>query len=92
MDIKTNFSFELYYTDQSASSESQRGGVMRDLGPSLQNLLTVTDSAAKVTVSDSQKGDANKLIEVITKQPEADMYAVIKKFCDANGVTIAVLE
>ena len=92
MDTKTNFSFELYYTDQSASSESQRGAVMRDLGPSLQDLLAVTDSAAKVAVSDSHKGGGNKLIEVTTKLPEADMYAVLKKFCDGNGVTIVVLE
>ena len=92
MDTKTNFSFELYYTDQSASSESQRREVMRNLGPSLQDLLAVTDSAAKVAVSDSHKGDGNKLIEITTKLPEADMYAVIKKFCDVNGVTIVVLE
>lgn len=92
MDTKTNFSFELYYTDQSASSESQRREVMRNLGPSLQDLLAVTDSAAKVAVSDSHKGGGNKLIEITTKLPEADMYAVIKKFCDVNGVTIVVLE
>lgn len=92
MDIKTNFSFELYYTDQSASTESQRGGVMLNLGPSLQDLLAVTDSTVKVVVADSHKGGGNKLIEVTTKLPEADMYALIKKFCDANGVTIVVLE
>ena len=92
MDIKTNFSFELYFTDQSVSSESQRVGVMRNLGPALQDLLTVTDSAATVAVSDSHKGGGNKLIEITTKLPEADMYAVVKKFCDVNGVTIAVLE
>ena len=92
MDIKTNYSFELYYTEQSASNASQRDALMGKLGPSIAALLTAKDSAAKVTVSDSHKGSGNKIVEITTTMPEADMDGLLRQFCDTNGVTITALE
>lgn len=92
MALKTNFSFDIYYNDQSASTQSQRDAVMGKLGPSLLALLAPKDSAAKVAISESHKGDGNKLVEITTSLPEADVDALLKQFCDSNGVAIALLE
>jgi hypothetical protein len=92
MALKTNFSFDIYYNDRSAGTQSQRDAVMGTLGPSLLALLEPKDSAAKVAISESHKGDGNKLVEITTSLPEAEMDALLKQFCDSNGVAIAVLE
>lgn len=92
MAIKTNFSFDIYFNDQSNSNQSQRDAVMENLGPSLLALLAAKDSAAKVAISESHRGDGNKLVEITTSLPEADMDALLKQFCASNGVAIAVLE
>ena len=94
VNVETNFSFEVYYTELSASSESQRDRFMRDLEPTVQALLAANDSGAKVSVgvSDSHKGSGHKIMEVTTTMAEAQMYGVIRQFCDTNGVTITALE
>ena len=92
MAVKTNFSFELYYPAQSASTAAQRHEVMRALGPSLQALLALQDSAATVTVSDSHKGDDNKIVELVTSLQDAPIAEILKGFCDARGLSMTLVE
>ena len=92
MNMKTNFSFDLYYAESSNSTQSQRDQVMRTLEPSLNTLFTARDSAAKVAVNDSHKGSDNKLVELVTTLQDAQIAEILKGFCDANGVTVTALE
>jgi hypothetical protein len=92
MNTKTNFSFELYYTDSSTSTQAQRDEVMHTLEPALNALFTASDSTATVTVSDSHKGGDNKLVELVTTLQDAKIAEVFKGFCDAHGITMAALE
>jgi hypothetical protein len=92
MAFKTNFSFDIYFNDQSTSNQSQRDAVMGTLEPSLLALLTLKDRVAKVAISESHKGDGNKLVEITTSLPEAELDALLKQFCESNGLAIALLE
>ena len=92
MDQKTNYSFDVYYSAQSHSSEAQRNEVMASLGPALQQLIAVTDSAATVVVSDSQKGYGNKLVELTTTLPDAEIAAILQAFSSRHGVKVTALE
>ncbi|WP_421953864.1 hypothetical protein [Polaromonas sp.] len=92
MDIKTNFSFELYYAAQSTTPAAQRGEVMHALGPSLQALLAAGDSRATVTVSDSHKGSDNRIVELVTTLPEARIAEILKGFCEQQGMTVSAIE
>lgn len=92
MNIKTNFSFELYYTASSTSTQAQRDQVIHTLEPSLNALFTASDSAAKVAVSDSQKGGNNKIVELVTTLQDTQIAEIFKSFCDANGLAVAALE
>lgn len=92
MNTKTNFSFELYYTESSTSTQAQRDKVMRTLEPSLNALFIASDSTATVTVSDSHKGSYNKIVELVTTLQDTQIAEAFKGFCDANGVTVSALE
>jgi hypothetical protein len=92
MDIKTNFSFELYYAAQATAAPVQRDEVMRTLGPSLQALLAAGDSTATVAVSDSHKGRDNKIVELVTTLQDAQIAEILKGFCDARGLTVDAVE
>lgn len=92
MPMKTNFSFELYYADASTCSEAQRDQVMRTLEPSLHTLFAASDSAVKVSVSDSHKGSTTKLVELVSTLPDQKIAQIFKDFCDANGVTVSAIE
>lgn len=92
MHTKTNFSFELYYGESSASTQAQRDQTMRTLEPSLSALFTARDSTASVTVSDSHKGSLNKIIELVTTLQDTQIAELLKGFCDAHGTTVTALE
>ena len=92
MDIKTNFSFEIYYAAQSTAPPAQRAEVMRTLGPSLQAPLTTGDSRATVAVSDSHKGSDNRIVELVTTLPEARIAEILKGFCEQQGMTVSAIE
>ncbi len=92
MHTKTNFSFELYYAQSSASTQAQRDRTMRDLEPLLSALCTASDSTASLTVSDSHKGSFNKIIELVTTLQDAQIAEILKGFCDAHGTTVTALE
>jgi hypothetical protein len=92
MSMKTNFSFELFYTDRTAITTEQRNEVMRKLEPSLNNAFQVNDSAAVVTVSDSHKGSYNKIAELVSTQSDAQIAETLKQFCQQTGLTVSMLE
>lgn len=91
MTTKTNFSFEIYYAE---SSKAPPAGddVMKTLGPSLQGLLAAKDSTAKVVVSDTHKGNGNKIVEITTTLQDAPLAEVLKAFADTHGLTVSALE
>jgi len=92
MSLKTNFSFEVQYTEESGAGKKEREGVMAALGPSLQKLLAASDPSATVTVSDSQKGDSNKLVELVTTLQDAEVTGMLQAFSRQHGVSVSALE
>lgn len=92
MTAKTNFSFELYYAEQSAGTQAERDKVMHSLGESLQTAWRTADSAAIVVVSDSHKGSGNRIVEITTTLQDAQVADTLKQFCDANGLSASALE
>jgi len=92
MNTKTNFSFKLFYAERTAITTEQRNEVMRKLEPSLSTAFKANDDVAVVTVSDSQKGGYNKIIELVTTQTDAQIEETLKQFCQQTGLTVAALE
>ena len=95
MHTKTNFSFELYYAESSATTQGQQdqqSQTMRTLQPSLCALFGASDSTASVTVSDSHKGSFNNIIELVTTLQDTQIAEILKGFCDAHGTTVTALE
>ena len=92
MSQKTNFSFDVYFPAQSDRTEAQRHDVMAGLGPALQQLLAVNDSAATVAVSDSHKGAGNKIVELTTTLQDARIAEILQAFSSRHGVTVTALE
>lgn len=90
--MKTNFSFDVQYAAGSQSTQAQRDEVMNSLAPSLQALLAEQDKAASVTVSDSHRGDGNKLVELTTTVGDAAIAEILKAFSARHGVLVTALE
>lgn len=92
MNIKTNFSFALFYEERTAITTERRNEVMRKLELSLNTAFKANDVAAVATVSDSQKGSYNKIIELVTSQTDAQIEETLKQFCQQTGLTLTALE
>ena len=92
MTTKTNFSFELFYTDRAAVTTEQRAEVMRELEPSLNTAFKTKDDTAVVTVYDSHKGAYNKIVELVTTQTDEQINQTLKEFCNHTGLTATALE
>ncbi len=92
MTSKTNFSFEVQYAAQSGAAQDERDGLMGSLGPSLQKLFAADDPSATVTVSDSHKGDGNKIIELTTTLLDPQVAATLQAFSKQHGVAVSALE
>jgi hypothetical protein len=92
MSAKTNFSFEVQYVEGTAAGKDERDGVMASLGPSLQKLFAAGDPAATVTVSDSHKGEGNKLVELVTTLDDGQIAGILQAFSGRHGVTVSALE
>ena len=92
MNQKTNYSFDVQYPADSDRTEVQRNEVMSSLGPVLQQLLAVNDSAATVVVSDSHKGSGNKIVELTTSLLDARITEVLQAFSGRHGVTVTAVE
>ena len=92
MNQKTNYSFDVQYPADSDRTEVQRSEVMSSLGPALQQLLAVNDSAATVVVSDSHKGSGNKIVELTTSLLDARITEVLQAFSGRHGVTVTAVE
>ena len=90
--MKTNFSFELYFTNASQKPADERAAVMRDLGTLLEQALLPRDAQARVTVTDSHKGSDNKIAELTTTLTDAELGGVLQPFCQAQGLTLDALE
>jgi hypothetical protein len=92
MTSKTNFSFEVQYAARSGAAQDERDGLMGSLGPSLQKLFAADDPSATVTVSDSHKGDGNKIIELTTTLQDPQVAATLQAFSKQHGVAVSALE
>ncbi len=92
MQTTSHFSFEIQYSEHSASSPSERAGVMESLGATLQQLLAAQDGAATVKISDSHKGDDHKLVELTTTLAEAQVQRMLQSFAAQHGVSVLALE
>lgn len=92
MNVKTNFSFEVQYTAASSPAQSGPDGVMASLGPSLQKVFAAGDPSATVAVSDSHKGAGNKLVELVTTLPDAEIATILQAFSGQHGVSVSALE
>lgn len=90
--MKTNFSFDVQYPATSRSTQAQRDEVMDSLGPTLQALLAGQDKAATVTVSDSHRGEGNKLVELTTTLGDARIAEILKAFSARHGVEVSAFE
>ena len=90
--MKTNFSFDIQYSAASQSTRAQRDELMDSLAPVLQALLAAQDKAATVTVSDSHRGDGNKLVELTTTLGDAGIADILKAFAARHGVVVTALE
>ena len=92
MTQKTNFSFEVHYLADSSRYQDEQDKVMASLQGSLQQLLATQDHAAEVTVSDSQKGSGNKLVELTTTLADAQLASLLKAFSEQHGVSVRAFE
>ena len=92
MTFKTNFSFELQYTAQSLATHEERSKFMASLETSLQQLLAVDDADAKVSISNSHKGNDNKIVEFTSSLPDSRIGEILTTFCTQNGVSMRALE
>lgn len=90
--MKTNFSYDVQYPAQSDTTQAQRDAVMDSLGPTLQALLAVQDKAATVVVSDSHRGNGNKLVELTTTLGDTQVAEILQAFSAQHGVLVAPLE
>ena len=88
---KTNFSFELQYTTL-PMTQGKPDVVMLALESSLKSLLASIDDRASVTVSNSHKGNANKLLEIVATASDVQIKEVLRRFCEQNGVTVNAME
>ncbi|MFC5520060.1 hypothetical protein [Polaromonas jejuensis] len=92
MTEKTSFSFEVQYPAHSAAPQAERDQLMDSLEPSLRSLLAAQDSRASVMVSDSHRGDDNKLVELVTTLDEPQVAKILKAFSEQHGVSVTALE
>ncbi|CAN5115707.1 hypothetical protein BH10PSE16_BH10PSE16_34850 [soil metagenome] len=92
MTMKTNFAFEVQYLAESSSTETERNELMDSLQATLQQLLAAQDSVASVAISDSQKGNGNKLVELTTTLDDAQVTSVLKAFSEQHGVSVTAFE
>lgn len=92
MQPKTNFSFEVQYPEHSDSTQSQRDELMNSLDATLQQLLAGQDGEAQVAVSDSHKGNGNKIVELTTTLQDAQIAEILKSFSARHGVVVSALE
>lgn len=66
--------------------------MMGSLGPSLQRLFAADDPSATVTVSDSHKGEGNKIIELTTTLQDPQVATTLQAFSKQHGVAVSALE
>ena len=92
MNQKTNYSFDVQYPADSDSTEAQRNEMIGSLGPALQQLLAANDSSATVVVSDSHKGNGNKIVELTTSLLDAQIAEVLQAFSGRHGVIVTAVE
>ena len=90
--MKTNFSYDVQYPAQSDTTQAQRDAVMDALGPTLQALFAVQDKTATVVVSDSHRGNGNKLVELTTTLGDTQVAEILQAFSAQHGVLVAPLE
>ena len=92
MRLTTHFSFEVQYAQDSGAAKGERDALMASLGPTLQKLFAVDDPSATVTVSDSHKGDGNRIIELVTTLQDAEIAGILQTFSGRHGVSVSALE
>jgi hypothetical protein len=92
MALKTNFSFKVQYTAGSTIGKAERDEVLGSLQATLQQLLAAQDPEAEVLVSNSQRGDSNKLVELTTTLQDAQLANILKAFSEKNGVSVTAFE
>lgn len=89
---KTNFSYELQYAALSVNLQGKPDEVMSRLESALKSLMNSIDPDAVVEVQNSHKGNANKILEVVSAASDQQVEDVLRAFCAQNGVTITALE
>ena len=92
MSPSTHFSFEVQYAEGTSVPREERDALMGSLGPSLQKLFAADDPSATVTVSDSHKGDGNKIIELVTTLQDGEIAGILQAFSGRHGVKVSALE
>lgn len=93
--MKTRFSFEVQYpapTEAAGKPAAPHDTVMDTLESSLKTLLQAQDKAATVTVSDSHKGNDNKLVELVSTLQDEQLEKLLADFSAQHGLTINALE
>lgn len=93
--MKTRFSFEVQYpvpTEGTGKPAAPRDTIMGTLESSLKTLLQAQDQTATVTVSDSHKGDNNKLVELVTTLQDEQLEKLLGDFSGQHGLSINALE
>jgi hypothetical protein len=89
---KTRFSFNIQYIAGSTTPKVERDQRMNDLGPKRQALLTMNDAHAQVITSNSQRGNENKIVDLISAQSDAQIAALLTAFCALHGVVVTAVD
>ena len=92
MALKTNFSFDIQYTANASTDKAEQDKVMGSLQATLQQLLAAQDPEAEVLVSNSQRGDGNKLVELTSTLQDGQLAIILKEFSEKNGVSVTAFE
>lgn len=90
--MKTNFSFDIQYAASSRSSQAERDQVMANIGQTLQDLLREQDQNATVAVSDSHRGQNNKLVELTSTLGDAQIAQILKSFSAQHDVLVTTFD
>lgn len=92
MSPKTSFSFEVQYAPDSKTPYAARDAALDKAESALQALFTAQDKGAAVSLSDSQKGSGNRILELVTTLGDAQIADILKTFSEQHSLSISALE
>lgn len=87
---KTNFAFELQYVAPAAGDSNAEADLA--LESALKALLAAHDPAVSVSLGKSHKGNANRILELVSSASDEQIQKALQTICEQHGVTVSALE